>query len=121
MSLNEGAFIVNDYQGKIESINVRGEYRTGDGEGNTVTKFVAHKGGVMPVQCQDLNLDSYMGEYLVVDISAYDAATNGDLVLFSYRGRSKWQIRRWPGKSEALKSPLLAPKRTWSTTISVNR
>lgn len=40
----------------------------------------------MPVQCQDLNLDSYMGEYLVVDISAYDAATNGDLVLFSYRG-----------------------------------
>ena len=86
LSLNEGAFIVNDYQGKIESINVRGEYRTGDGEGNTVTKFVAHKGGVMPVQCQDLNLDSYMGEYLVVDISAYDAATNGALVLFSYRG-----------------------------------
>ena len=86
LSLNEGAFIVNDYQGKIESINVRGEYRTGDGEGNTVTKFVAHKGGVTPVKCQDLNLDSYTGEYLVVDVSAYDATTNGDLVLFSYRG-----------------------------------
>jgi hypothetical protein len=30
-----------------------------------------------------------MGEHLVVDVSAYDYATNGDLVLFSYRGTRK--------------------------------
>ncbi|MBL7189874.1 MAG: hypothetical protein ISS70_26390 [Phycisphaerae bacterium] len=89
LSLNEGMFVVDDAQGKIKSINVRGEYRTGDGEGNTTTKFVAHKTGVTPIQCQDLNLDSYMGEHLVVDVSAYDYATNGDLVLFSYRGTRK--------------------------------
>jgi hypothetical protein len=89
LSLNEGMFVVDDSNGKIESINVAGEYRTGDGEGNTVTKFIAHKGGVTPIRCQDLNLDSYMGEHLVVDVSAYDYATNGDLVLFSYRGTRK--------------------------------
>ena len=89
LSLNEGMFVVDDSQGKIESINVRGEYRTGDGEGNTTTKFIAHKGGVTPIQCQDLNLDAYMGEHLIVDVSAYDYATNGDLVLFSYRGTRK--------------------------------
>jgi hypothetical protein len=89
LSLNEGMFIVDDSQGKIESINVRGEYRTGDGEGNTTTKFVANKGGVTPIQCQDLNLDAYMGEKLIVDVHKYDYATNGDLVLFSYRGTRK--------------------------------
>jgi len=89
LSLNEGMFVVDDSQGKIKSINVRGEYRTGDGEGNTTTKFVAHKDGVTPVQCQDLNLDAYMGEKLIVDASAYDYATNGDLVLFSFRGTRK--------------------------------
>ena len=82
-------FVVDDSQGKIKSINVGGEYRTGDGEGNTTTKFIARKGGVTPIQCQDLNLDSYMGERLVVDVSAYDYAANGDLVLFSYRGTRK--------------------------------
>jgi len=89
LSLNEGMFVVDDSQDKIESINVRGEYRTGDGEGNTTTKFVAHKGGVTPIQCQDLNLDAYTGEKLIVDVSAYDYATNGDLVLFSFRGTRK--------------------------------
>ena len=89
LSLNEGMFVVDDSNGTIESIYVRGEYRTGDGEGNTTTKFIAHKGGVTPIQCQDLNLDSYMGERLVVDVSAYDYAANGDLVLFSYRGTRK--------------------------------
>jgi len=89
LSLNEGMFVVDDSQGKIESINVRGEYRTGDGEGNTTTKFVAHKGGVTPIHCQDLNLDSYMGERLIVDVSAYDYANNGDLILFAYRGTRK--------------------------------
>jgi len=96
LSLNEGAFIVNDYRGQIESINVRGEYRTGDGEGNTITKFVAHKDGVTPIQCQDLNLDSYLGEYLVVDITAYDAEKNGDLVLFAYRGLRKGKFDGGP-------------------------
>ena len=89
LSLNEGMFVVDDSNGKIESINVRGEYRTGDGEGNTTTKFIAHKDGVTPIQCQDLNLDAYMGERLIVDVSAYDYANNGDLVLFSYRGTRK--------------------------------
>ncbi|MHC4070426.1 MAG: glycoside hydrolase family 28 protein [Planctomycetota bacterium] len=89
LSLNEGMFVVDDSEGKIKSINVRSEYRTGDGEGDTMTKFVAHEGGVAPIQCQDLNLDAYMGERLVVDVSAYDYATNGDLVLFSYRGTRK--------------------------------
>ncbi|NQV35792.1 MAG: hypothetical protein HQ515_24080, partial [Phycisphaeraceae bacterium] len=86
LSLNEGSFIVNDTQGDIESINVTGEYRTGDGNGNTVTKFMAHKDGVTPIQCQDLNLDAYAGEYLIVDVTAYDFETHGDLVLFAYRG-----------------------------------
>lgn len=96
LSLNEGAFIVNDYRGQIESINVRGEYRTGDGEGYTITKFVAHKGGVTPIQCQDLNLDAYMGEYLIVDVTAYDAEKYGDLVLFSYRGLRKGEFDGGP-------------------------
>lgn len=55
LSLNEGVCVVNDYGSQIESINVRGEYRTGDGEGNTITKFVAHKAGVAQVQGQDLH------------------------------------------------------------------
>ncbi|UCD00147.1 MAG: glycoside hydrolase family 28 protein [Phycisphaerales bacterium] len=89
LSLNEGMFVVDDSKGKIESINVRGEFRTGDGEGNTTTKFVANKDGVTPIQCQDLNLDAYMGERLIVDVSAYDYTTHGDLVLFAYRGTRK--------------------------------
>ena len=101
LSLNEGMFVVDDSQGKIESINVRGEYRTGDGEGNTTTMFVAHKGGVTPIRCQDLNLDAYMGEHLIVDVSAYDYATNGDLVLFSYRGIRKSEFDGGPEKPEA--------------------
>ena len=101
MILNEGAFIVNDYQGKIKSINVKGEYRTGDCEGYTITKFVAHKGGVTPIRCQDLNLNSYMGEYLVVDVTAYDADNNGDLVLFSYRGLRKGKFDGGPENPEA--------------------
>ena len=100
LSLNEGMFVVDDSQGKIESINVRGEYRTGDGEGNTTTKFVAHKNGVTPIQCHDLNLDAYMGEKLIVDVSAYDYATNGDLVLFSYRGTRKSEFDGGPEKLE---------------------
>jgi len=101
LSLNEGMFVVDDSNGKIESINVRGEYRTGDGEGNTTTKFIAHKDGVTPIQCQDLNLDAYMGEHLVVDVSVYDYVTNGDLVLFSYRGTRKSKFDGGPEKPQA--------------------
>jgi len=89
LSLNEGMFVVDDSKDKIESINVRGEYRTGDGEGNTTTKFIANINGVTPIQCEDLNLDAYMGERLIVDVSAYDYTNNGDLVLFIYRGTRK--------------------------------
>jgi len=87
LSLNEGAFIVDDYQDRIDSITVTGEYRTGDGEGNTVTKFVANSKGVTPVECVDLNLDAYAGENLIVDIMEYDLEKRGDLVLFSYSGK----------------------------------
>ena len=100
LSLNEGTFVVDDSKGKIKSIIVKGEYRTGDGEGNTVTKFVADKDGVAPVQCVDLNLDAYMGEYLVVDVSAYDFAKNGDLVLFAYSGARKDTFNGGPEKPE---------------------
>jgi hypothetical protein len=101
LSLNEGMFVVDDSQGNIKSITVRGEYRTGDGEGNTTTKFVANKGGVTPVQCKDLNLNAYMGEHLIVDVSAYDFARNGDLVLFSYTGTRKDKFDGGPEKPEA--------------------
>jgi hypothetical protein len=100
LSLNEGAFIVDDSRAKIKSITVKGEYRTGDGEGNTTTKFVAHKGGVTPVHCNDLNLNAYMGEHLVVDVSAYDYAEHGDLVLFSYTGTRKGEFDGGPEKPE---------------------
>jgi hypothetical protein len=89
LSLNEGAFIVDDSRGKIKSINAGGAYRADDGEGDTTTKFIAHKGGVTPVQCKDILLASYMGEKLIVDVSAYDYAQHGDLVLFSYTGLRK--------------------------------
>ena len=101
LSLNEGAFVVDDSRAKITSLTVNGEYRTGDGEGNTTTKFVAHKEGVTAVQCQDLNLDAYMGERLVVDVSAYDYAKHGDLILFSYTGTRKGQFDGGPEKPAA--------------------
>jgi len=101
LSLNEGSFIVNDHGADIESINVKGEYRTGDGDGNTITKFIAHKNGVTPVQCQDLNLNAYAGEYLIVDVTAYDFETNGDLVLFAYRGQRNGVFDGGPENPEA--------------------
>jgi hypothetical protein len=101
LSLNEGMFIVDDSKAKIKSIIVRGEYRTGDGDGDTTTKFIAHKGGVASVQCDDLNLDAYAGEFLIVDVSAYDYAKNGDLVLFSYTGVRKGEFDGGPEKPAA--------------------
>ena len=100
LSLNEGTFIVDDSDAKISSINVNGEYRTGDGEGDTTTKFVAHRNGVTPVRCQDLNLDAYLGQNLIVDISKYET-NNGDLVLFAYRGTRNGQFDGGPEKPEA--------------------
>ncbi len=101
MSLNEGAFIVDDSRGKIKSIIIESEYRADDGEGDTTTKFIAHKGGVTPVQCSDMLLASYMGEKLIVDVSAYDYAKNGDLVLFSYTGTRKGEFDGGPEKPAA--------------------
>jgi hypothetical protein len=101
LSLNEGAFIVDDSRGKIKSIIAGDEYRADDGEGDTTTKFIAHKGGVTPVQCRDLLLASYMGEKLIVDVSAYDYAKNGDLVLFSYTGTRKGEFDGGPEKPVA--------------------
>jgi len=92
LSLNEGTFIVDDSRAKITSITVGDEFRTGDGDGNTITKFVAHKGGVTPVQTRDLLLDAYIGEKLIVDVSAYDYAEHGDLVLFFYTGVRKGEF-----------------------------
>ena len=86
LSLNEGAFIVDDRWDSIKKITVKGEYRTGDGDGNTITKFVANGKGVTPVECQDLNLDAYAGENLIVDVMEYEFEKRGDLVLFSYSG-----------------------------------
>ncbi len=98
LSLNEGAFVVDDTSAAITSIIVGDEFRTGDGNGDTTTKFVAHKGGVTPIQTKDLLLDSYMGENLVVDVSKYDYKTNGDLVLFSYTGVRKGEFDGGPEK-----------------------
>ena len=98
LSLNEGAFIVDDSRAKITSITVADEFRTGDGDGDTTTKFVAHKAGVTPVQTKDLLLDAYIGEKLIVDVSAYDYAKHGDLVLFSYTGVRKGKFDGGPEK-----------------------
>jgi len=87
LSLNEGAFIVDDRWDDIEKITVMGEYRTGDGDGNTITKFVANRKGVTPIECVDLNLDAYTGENLIVDIMEYDFEKRGDIVLFCYSGK----------------------------------
>ena len=87
LSLNEGAFIVDDRWDDIKKITVTGEYRTGDGDGNTITKFVANNKGVTPIECRDLNLNAYAGENLIVDIMEYDFEKRGDMVLFSYSGK----------------------------------
>jgi hypothetical protein len=98
LSLNEGAFIVDDTSAQITSITVGDAFRTGEGEGDTTTKFVAHKGGVTPIQTKDLLLDSYIGENLVVDASKYDYQKNGDLVLFFYTGVRKGEFDGGPEK-----------------------
>ncbi len=98
LSLNEGTFIVDDISADITSIIVGDEFRTGDGNGDTTTKFVTHSGGVTPIECKDVLLDSYVGETLIVDVTNYDHATNGDLVLFSYTGTRKGEFDGGPEK-----------------------
>ena len=43
----------------------------------------------------------HMGEFLIVDVSAYDYAKSGDLVLFSYSGARKDKFDGGPEKPEA--------------------
>ena len=79
-NLGEGSLIIDDSSAAIASISVANAFRSGAG---TTTKFIAHKNGIAPVQCKDVQLD---GEKLIVDVTRYDYAANGDLVLFSYTG-----------------------------------
>jgi hypothetical protein len=83
LELNEGKFFVDDSAAAITSISIAGEFTVGEG---TTTEFIAHSDGVTPIQCNDVNLDSYIGENLIVNVSNYDYAKNGDLVLISYTG-----------------------------------
>ena len=79
-NLGEGSLIIDDSSAAIVSISVANALRTGAG---TTTKFIAHKNGIAPVQCKDVQLD---GEKIIVDVTRYDYAANGDLVLISYTG-----------------------------------
>ena len=79
-NLGEGSLIIDDSSAAIASISVANALRTGAG---TTTKFIAHKNGIAPVQCKDVQLN---GEKMIVDVTRYDYAANGDLVLFSYTG-----------------------------------
>jgi len=81
-NLGEGTLIIDDASAAIDSISVTNAFRTSDG---TTTKFIAHKNGIVPVRCKDLQLS---GEKIIVDVTRYDYAKNGDLVLISYTGNS---------------------------------
>jgi len=109
LSLNEGTFIVDDTSADITSIIVGDAFRTGKGDGDTTTKFVAHKGGVTPIQANDILLDSYIGETLIVDVRTYDYTKNGDLVLFSYTGTRKGRFDGGPEKP-APRVKIIGPK-----------
>ncbi len=98
LSFDEGTLIIDDSAAAIKSISVAGEFRTGEGDGDTTTKFIAHSGGVTPIKCKDVLLDSYLGESLIVDVTNYDYAANGDLVLFSYTGTRKGEFDGGPEK-----------------------
>jgi hypothetical protein len=98
LSFDEGTLVIDDSAAAIKSIFVAGEFRTGEGNGDTTTKFVAHSGGVTAIECKDVLLDSYLGESLIVDVTNYDYAANGDLVLFSYSGTRKGEFDGGPEK-----------------------
>ncbi len=89
LSLDEGTLIIDDSRNTIESLRFKGTFRTGDGNGDTTTKFVAHANGLTPIECADIELDSYLGERLIVDVSKYDFRSHGDLVLFRFTGTRK--------------------------------
>jgi len=98
LSFDEGTLIIDDSAAAIKSISVAGEFRTGEGDGDTTTKFIAHSGGVTPIECKDVLLNSYLGESLIVDVTNYDYAANGDLVLFSYTGTRTGEFDGGPEK-----------------------
>ena len=79
-NLGEGSLIIDDSSAAIASISVANAFRAGAG---TTTKFIAHKNGIAPVKCKDVQLN---GKKLIVDVTRYDYKKNGDLVLFSYTG-----------------------------------
>jgi hypothetical protein len=91
-NLGEGSLIIDDSSAAIASISVPNALRIGAG---TTTKFIAHKNGIAPVQCKDVQLD---GEKLIVDVSKYDYAKNGDLVLISYAGTRTGKFDGGPEK-----------------------
>ncbi|MBA7655980.1 hypothetical protein ES703_63893 [subsurface metagenome] len=95
LNLEEGSLIIDDSAAAITSISVAGAFQTG---GDTTTKFIAHSGGVTPIQCKDAQLDNYLGENLIVDVTNYDYAKNGDLVLFSYIGTRTGKFDGGPEK-----------------------
>ena len=81
--LGEGALIIDDSEAAIKSITVSNAFRAGEG---TTTTLIAHKNGIAPLQCKDLQLAELDGKNLIVDVTKYDYMTGGDLVLFSYTG-----------------------------------
>ncbi|MHC4199009.1 MAG: glycoside hydrolase family 28 protein [Planctomycetota bacterium] len=98
LRVDEGDLVIDDSSAKIASITVGGAFRTDKGDGDTTTRFVAHAGGVTPVQCRDVELASYLVSTLEVDVSRYDHAANGDLVLFSYTGTRNGRFADGSGK-----------------------
>jgi len=98
LRVDEGTLVIDDSSAKIASITVGGAFRTGEGDGGTTTRFIAHRAGVTPVRCGDVELESYLGSTLEVDVSRYDHAANGDLVLFSYTGTRKGKFADGSGK-----------------------
>ena len=91
--LDEGMLIIDDSAAAITSISIAGEFKA---LLDTTTKFIAHSSGVTPIQCKDVQLDTYGGEYLIVDVRKYDYAKNGDLVLFSYTGNREGKFDGGP-------------------------
>ena len=91
--LDEGMLIIDDSAAAITSISIAGEFKA---LLDTTTKFIAHSSGVTPIQCKDVQLDTYGGEYLIVDVRKYDYSKNGDLVLFSYTGNREGKFDGGP-------------------------
>ena len=81
--LDEGSLTIDDSAATIKSISITDVFQAGSG---TTITFAAHAGGLTPIQCKDVKLTGYLGQHLIVDVSEYDYAANGDLTLVSYTG-----------------------------------